>query len=370
LPVAGIRWSEGELMPRPISATLHLGAIENNLQVVRRYAQGAKVWSVVKANAYGHGIKRVWRSMAQTDGFAMLDLAEAVLLREAGWRGPLLLLEGFFQPQDLALIDRYRLTTAVHSDWQLAAIADASLSAPLEVYLKVNSGMNRLGFAPERLHDVWQKAQGIANIASLTVMSHFATADGPEGVNQQMATIERAAAQIPAPRCLANSAATLWHPETHGNWVRPGIVLYGASPSGRWSDIAASGLQPAMSLRSEIIGIQQLKGGDRVGYGGRYSATGAQRIGVVACGYADGYPRHAPTGTPVWVGGVLTRTLGAVSMDMLAVDLAPCPQAELGTEVELWGRRLPVDDVATAAGTLGYELLTALAARVPVASES
>ncbi|WP_321148077.1 alanine racemase C-terminal domain-containing protein, partial [Serratia marcescens] len=144
----------------------------------------------------------------------------------------------------------------------------------------------------------------------LTLMSHFATADGPEGVTQQMATIEAAAADVPLPRCLANSAATLWHPATHGSWVRPGIILYGASPSGCWNDIASTGLQPAMTLSSEIIGIQQLKSGDRVGYGGRYSAAGAQRIGVVACGYADGYPRHAPTGTPVWVDGVLTRTLG------------------------------------------------------------
>ena len=188
-------------MPRPITATMHLGAIENNLQVVRRFAPGAKVWAVVKANAYGHGINHVWRSMAQTDGFAMLDLAEAVLLRELGWQGPILLLEGFFQPQDLALLDRYRLTTAVHSDWQLAAIADATLSAPLNVYLKVNSGMNRLGFAPERLREVWQRAQAVANIAELTLMSHFATADGPEGVTQQMATIETAATDIPLPRC-------------------------------------------------------------------------------------------------------------------------------------------------------------------------
>ncbi|MDR2287764.1 MAG: catabolic alanine racemase DadX [Serratia marcescens] len=357
-------------MPRPITATMHLGAIENNLQVVRRFAPGAKIWAVVKANAYGHGIKHVWRSMAQTDGFAMLDLAEAVLLRESGWQGPILLLEGFFQPQDLALLDRYRLTTAVHSDWQLAAIADATLNAPLNVYLKVNSGMNRLGFAPERLHEVWRRAQAVANIAELTLMSHFATADGPEGVTRQMATIEAAATDRPLPRCLANSAATLWHPSTHGSWVRPGIVLYGASPSGCWNDVAATGLQPAMTLSSEIIGIQQLKSGDRVGYGGRYSAAGAQRIGVVACGYADGYPRHAPTGTPVWVDGVLTRTLGTVSMDMLAVDLTPCPQVELGAEVELWGKRLPVDEVATAAGTLGYELLSALAARVPVATEA
>ncbi|VDZ62529.1 Alanine racemase, catabolic [Serratia odorifera] len=330
--------------------------------------QPPKIWSVVKANAYGHGIDRVWQSLANTDGFALLDLAEAVMLRDAGWQGPILLLEGFFQAQDLALIDRYRLTTAVHSDWQLAAIAEAQLSAPLAVYLKINSGMNRLGFAPARLPQVWQQAQQIRNIAAITLMSHFATADGPQGVTQQMATIDAAAAALPLPRCLANSAATLWHPATHGSWVRPGIVLYGASPSGQWRDIAETGLQPTMSLRSEIIALQTLQPGDRVGYGWRYAASAVQRIGIVACGYADGYPRHAPSGTPVWVDGVLTRTVGTVSMDMLAVDLTSCPQASIGTPVELWGRHLPVDEVAAAAGTLGYELLTALAQRVPVVS--
>ncbi|HEJ9093913.1 catabolic alanine racemase DadX [Serratia odorifera] len=355
-------------MPRPISATLHLAAFDNNLQVIRRFAPTAKIWSVVKANAYGHGIDRVWQSLANTDGFALLDLAEAVMLRDAGWQGPILLLEGFFQAQDLALIDRYRLTTAVHSDWQLAAIAEAQLSAPLAVYLKINSGMNRLGFAPARLPQVWQQAQQIRNIAAITLMSHFATADGPQGVTQQMATIDAAAAALPLPRCLANSAATLWHPATHGSWVRPGIVLYGASPSGQWRDIAETGLQPTMSLRSEIIALQTLQPGDRVGYGWRYAASAVQRIGIVACGYADGYPRHAPSGTPVWVDGVLTRTVGTVSMDMLAVDLTSCPQASIGTPVELWGRHLPVDEVAAAAGTLGYELLTALAQRVPVVS--
>ncbi|HHB1424608.1 TPA: catabolic alanine racemase DadX [Serratia odorifera] len=355
-------------MPRPISATLHLAAFDNNLQVIRRFAPTAKIWSVVKANAYGHGIDRVWQSLANTDGFALLDLAEAVMLRDAGWQGPILLLEGFFQAQDLALIDRYRLTTAVHSDWQLAAIAEAQLSAPLAVYLKINSGMNRLGFAPARLPQVWQQAQQIRNIAAITLMSHFATADGPQGVTQQMATIDAAAAALPLPRCLANSAATLWHPATHGSWVRPGIVLYGASPSGQWRDIAETGLQPTMSLRSEIIALQTLQPGDRVGYGWRYAASAVQRIGIVACGYADGYPRHAPSGTPVWVDGVLTHTVGTVSMDMLAVDLTSCPQASIGTPVELWGRHLPVDEVAAAAGTLGYELLTALAQRVPVVS--
>ncbi|TQI80770.1 alanine racemase [Serratia fonticola] len=357
-------------MPRPIRATLHLDAFANNLQVVRRYAPSSSVWSVVKANAYGHGLKHVWRSLAEnTDGFALLDLAEAVLLREAGWQGPILLLEGFFQPADLALLDHYRLTTAVNSEWQLQAIAQARLQAPLDVYLKLNSGMNRLGFAPERLHSVWLKARDLRNIGAMTVMSHFASADSSEGVAQQMATIERATAAIDLPRCLANSAATLWHPATQESWVRPGIILYGASPTGCWRDIADIGLQPAMTLSSEIIAIQHLQAGDRVGYGGRYAANDAQRIGVVACGYADGYPRHAPTGTPVRVAGQLTRTLGTVSMDMMMVDLTPCPQATVGSQVELWGQNLPVDDVAAAAGTLGYELLTALAARVPLSAE-
>lgn len=357
-------------MPRPITATLHLAALTNNLQVVRRFAPSSRVWAVVKANAYGHGLQHVWRSLAENcDGFALLDLGEAVLLREAGWQGPILLLEGFFQPADLLLIDRYRLTTAVNSDWQLQAIAEARLQAPLEVYLKLNSGMNRLGFAPERLHSLWLAAKELRNISSITLMSHFATADEAEGVTEQMAVIERAAAAVDLPRSLANSAATLWHPQTQGDWVRPGIILYGASPSGNWQDIADTGLQPVMTLSSQIIGLQQLQSGDRVGYGGRYTANGPQRIGVVACGYADGYPRHAPSGTPVWVDGVLTQTVGSVSMDMMMVDLTPCPQATIGTHVELWGRELPVDDVAAAAGTLGYELLTALAARVPIVIE-
>lgn len=200
-------------MPRPIRAKLHLSAFANNLQIIRRVAPSAKIWSVVKANAYGHGLVNVWRSLAQnSDGFALLDLAEAVLLRESGWQGPILLLEGFFQPQDLVLVDHYRLTTAVNSDWQLQAIAEARLRAPLDVYLKLNSGMNRLGFAPERLHNVWLRARELHNISSMTLMSHFATADSAEGVSQQMATIDRAAVSIDLPRCLANSAATLWHP--------------------------------------------------------------------------------------------------------------------------------------------------------------
>ncbi|MNV56701.1 Alanine racemase, catabolic [compost metagenome] len=181
-----------------------------------------------------------------------------------------------------------------------------------------------------------------------------------------MLRINQAAEGLDCARSLSNSAATLWHPEAHYEWVRPGIILYGASPSGQWQDIANSGLKPVMTLRSEIIGIQTLKAGDTVGYGSRYHSTGEQRIGIVAGGYADGYPRIAPTGTPVWIDGVRTGTVGTVSMDMMAIDLTPCPQAGIGSPVELWGNEVKVDDVAAAAGTVGYELLTALAPRVPV----
>lgn len=353
-------------MSRPVLASLDLQALRNNLAIVRRAAGNARIWSVVKANAYGHGLERVWNALRETDGFAMLNLEEAILLRERGWKGPILLLEGFFHADELELFDKYRLTTSVHSNWQLKALQNARLHSPIDIYLKVNSGMNRLGFAPERVHTVWQQLRGMSNVGSMTLMSHFAQAENTDGVAEPMQRIEQAAEGLDCPRSLANSAATLWHPETHFDWVRPGIVLYGASPSGQWQDIANSGLKPVMTLSSEIIGVQTLKPGDAVGYGSRYRATQEQRIGIVACGYADGYPRIAANGTPVLVDGIRTGTVGAISMDMLAVDLTPCPQAGIGTPVELWGKEIKIDEVAASAGTVGYELMCAVAPRVPV----
>ena len=246
-------------MSRPILAQLDLQALKDNLQIVRRAAPGSRVWSVVKANAYGHGIDRIWSALGATDGFALLNLEEAILLRERGWKGPILLLEGFFHAQDLPLLDKYRLTTSVHSNWQIKAIQDAKLHAPLDIYLKVNSGMNRLGFQPERVHTVWQQLRALKNVGEMTLMAHFADAEKPDGIADAMVRIEQAAEGLDCPRSLSNSAATLWHPEAHYNWVRPGIVLYGASPSGQWQDIANSGLKPVMTLRSEIIGVQTLK---------------------------------------------------------------------------------------------------------------
>ena len=352
-------------MSRPIIATVNQQALEHNLAIIRNKAPDSKIWTVVKANAYGHGIARCYEALRGADGFALLNYEEAILLRELGWQKPILLLEGFFKPEDLALLDSYRLTTSVHSEWQIDALANARLSAPLNIYVKINSGMNRLGFRPEQLKDVWSRLAALPNVGEMTLMTHFARGEDADGVTEPVALLDAAAEGMVIPRSFANSAATLWHPQTHHQWVRPGIILYGASPSGRWQDIADTGLQPVMQLQSEIIGIQQLQQGAGVGYGYRYHAGSEQRIGVVACGYADGYPRHAPSGTPVAVDGILTRTVGRVSMDMIMVDLTPCPEAKIGSSVELWGDNVRIDDVAAACDTVGYELMCAVAPRVP-----
>jgi alanine racemase len=356
-------------MPRPLSATIHTAALANNLAVVRRRAPKSKIWAVVKANAYGHGLSRAFPGLRATDGFGLLDLEEAAKLRELGWAGPILLLEGFFRPTDIDVIDRYSLTTVVHCDEQLRMLEMARLSKPVNIQLKMNSGMNRLGYTPERFRAAWERARAVQGVGQITLMTHFSDADGPRGVEHQLGAFERGAEGIAGARSLANSAATLWHPASHFDWVRPGIILYGASPSGKTADIDDTGLRPAMTLASELIAVQTVSAGQTIGYGSIFASTGPMRIGVVACGYADGYPRIAPDGTPVIVDGVRTRIVGRVSMDMLTVDLTPVPGAGIGTRVELWGPNLPIDDVAERCGTIGYELMCAVAPRVPVRAE-
>jgi alanine racemase len=356
-------------MPRPISATVHTAALTNNLAVVRRCAPRSKIWAIVKANAYGHGLARAFPGLRGTDGFGLLDLDEAVRLRELGWAGPILLLEGCFRAADLELVDRYSLTTTVHCDDQLKMLEAARLNKPVNIQLKMNSGMNRLGYTPARFKGAWERARACAGIGQITLMTHFSDADGERGVAYQMEAFERGAAGIAGARSLANSAAILSHPHTHCDWVRPGIMLYGAAPSGEPQTLAGTGLQASMTFATEIIGTQSLPAGDTVGYGSTFSAEAAMRIGVIACGYADGYPRHAPSGTPVLVDGVRTRIVGRVSMDMITVDLTPCPAAGIGTAVELWGVDLPIDAVAQACGTVGYELMCAVAPRVPMRAD-
>ncbi|HET9042530.1 MAG TPA: alanine racemase, partial [Burkholderiales bacterium] len=281
-----------------------------------------------------------------------------------GVRKPILLLEGFFVPADLAPIARHALSVVVHSHEQMAMLESVRPTPPLAVFLKVNTGMNRLGIPVDQIRGALTRLAATGSVADITLMTHFADADGPEGVTAQLARFEAATRGLAVPRSLANSAALLRHPQTRADWVRPGIMLYGCSPFADES-AQALGLKPVMTLTSELIAVRHLAAGERVGYGGTFTADRAMRIGVVACGYADGYPRHAPTGTPILVAGRRTRTLGRVSMDMLAVDLEGIPEAGIGTPVTLWGDGLSCDEVAAAAGTVSYELLCALAARVP-----
>jgi alanine racemase len=362
-------------MPRPIHATIHTASLRHNLDRMRRAAPDARAWAVVKANAYGHGIERVFEGLRAADGFALLDLAEAERVRGLGWRGPVLLLEGVFDPRDLELCSRLGLWHTVHCDEQIDMLAAHKTQVPHRVFLKMNSGMNRLGFAPQRYRAAWTRLNALPQVEEISLMTHFSDADGERGIAHQVEVFEGAAQDLPGERSLCNSAAVLRYgrdPRVRADWIRPGIALYGSAPDHPAGSAAQWGLLPAMTLASKLIAIQDLPAGATVGYGSRFVAQAAMRIGIVACGYADGYPRHCDTGTPVLVQGVRTRTLGRVSMDMLAVDLAPVPAPAVGAEVVLWGRSvhgavLPIDEVAGWAGTVGYELMCALAPRVAAA---
>ncbi len=375
-------------MPRPIEALIHTEALAHNLARARAQAPNARVWAVVKANAYGHGIERAFEGLRAADGFALLDLAEAerlraldwrgpiLLLEGVDWRGPILLLEGVFEPRDLELCSRLKLWHAVHCDQQIDWLAMHKTHEPHRVFLKLNSGMNRLGFTPAAFRAAYARLEALPQVDEIGLMTHFSDADamrqGIDGIAHQLAAFETATEGLAGERTIANSAATLRHAaRTAQDWVRAGIMVYGGVPDFPEHDAAHWGLRPAMTLRSRIIGVQQMQPGETVGYGSAFTAEQPTRVGIVACGYADGYPRHAPTGTPVLVDGARTRTLGRVSMDMLAVDLSALPASGFGSEVTLWGEgphgaRLPIDEVAQAAGTIGYELMCAVAPRVPV----
>ena len=370
-------------MPRPIEAVIHTEALAHNLRRARAHAPDARVWAVVKANAYGHGIERAFVGLQGTDGFALLDLDEAQRVRALGWRGPILLLEGCFEPRDLEVCSRLNLWHTVHREAQIDWLAAHKTQAPHHVFLKMNSGMNRLGFTPAAYRSAWLRLSGLTQVEGITLMTHFSDADAdvagaPSGIARQFAIFEATTRDLPGERSLCNSAATLRHAlhntALRGDWVRPGIALYGSAPDFPARRIADWGLQPTMTLRSELIATQDLQPGDTVGYGSRYTAARPMHIGVVACGYADGYPRSAPNGTPVLVDGVRCEMVGRVSMDMVTVDLTPVPTAHITSEVTLWGcgpggALLPIDEVAHAAGTVGYELMCALALRVPTSMQ-
>ena len=364
-------------MPRPIQATIHSDALRHNLARMRAAAPDAKVWGVVKANAYGHGVERVFDGLRGANGFALLDLQEAERVRALGWRGPILLLEGVFEPRDLELCSRLNLWHTVHCDEQIDMLAMHKTHQPHRVFLKMNSGMNRLGFAPHRYRSAWTRLDALPQVDEISLKWVISDADGAKGIAQQVRVFDEITRDLPGERTLSNSAASLRfgaNAAVRADWIRPGIAVYGSAPDYPDHNIAYWDLQPAMTLATRIIAVQELAPGDTVGYGSSFAADAPLRIGVVACGYADGYPRHCSTGTPVLVDGVRTRMVGRVSMDMITVDLTPVPEAGFGAAVTLWGRAgngavLAIDEVARAGGTVGYELMCGLALRVPVIVE-
>jgi len=357
-------------MSRPIQAHIDLSALEHNLSVVRRHAPRARVMAVIKADAYGHGLLRAAEALSRADGFAMLELDAAIRLREAGYRQTVLLLEGFFSMEELAWIEQYHLSTVIHNREQLAMLSAYRPHGRigLNIFLKINTGMNRLGFTLEQVPAALEALRAIHAVGEITLMTHFARADecgGKEAITGQLQRFKAFAQGRHMSCSLANSAAILRYPETHADWVRPGIMLYGGSPLVDRT-AAELDLHPAMTVSSKIIAVQNLKSGEGIGYGHAFVADQPMRVGIVAGGYADGYPRHAPTGTPVLVGGRRTRIVGRISMDMLHVDLSGMNHVDVGDSVTLWGKGMPVDEVAQAAGTVSYELLCALAPRMPI----
>ncbi len=357
---------------RPIVATISKSALQHNLAVVKQHAPHSKIMAVVKANGYGHGLLNVAHSLSAADGFAVLGVCEAIILREAGFTQTILLLEGVFCADELKVVAEFNIDVVVHSRLQLAMLLSAELAKPVHVHLKMNSGMNRLGFSPDQYVAAFSQLKTSSNVADITLMTHFATADKDPGIEAPLALFQQTIKGLEQPISLANSATILRYPGLKADWVRPGIMLYGASTvSGM--PASAFDLKPVMQLTSEIIAVQTIQAGESIGYGNRFTANQIKRIGVVACGYADGYPRHAGLlgsehlhGAPIVVSGKMTRTLGRVSMDMLFCDITDISEAEIGSQVELWGKQVPVDTVAEAADTVGYELLCAVSSRVHV----
>lgn len=354
------------MRPRVI-ATIKCSALRHNLMIARKHAPNSKVLAVVKANGYGHGIVEVSKALAGADGFGVACLDEAIALREAGIQQPILLLEGPFSADELGMIADYNLSVVVHHAQQIAWLeAWRADGRCISVWAKLDTGMHRLGFSPENLSEVMIRLKQCASVKDeIALLSHLANADQPEHPlnQQQWALFSSSCIDYSGPKSIANSAALLSMPTTQGDWVRPGIMLYGCAP---FVSDEASGwdLKPAMTLTASLFSIKQLKAGDAIGYGSSWQCPDDRVIGVVSVGYGDGYPRHAPSGTPVLINGCECPLVGRVSMDMICVDLTHCPTARCGDEVVLWGEGLPIEQVAAAAGTISYELLCGVTARV------
>lgn len=353
-------------MSRPARAAVDLDALEHNLRRVREAAPASRVMAVIKADAYGHGLLAAAEALREADGFAVAAIDEAVRLREAGFIHPVTLLSGHHAASDLPRAAELKLAAALHAPEQLAQLEATRLDVRLDVWVKVDTGMHRLGFDPEQVPQVVRRLRSLAHVGTIGLMSHLANADdtGDTATLRQIERFRGCAADHDGPLSLANSAGVLAWRQSHFDWVRPGIMLYGISPlvsrTGPDLDLA-----PAMTLHSKLVAVKRAKRGDPVGYGGTWRCPADMLLGVVACGYGDGYPRHAPSGTPVLVRDHPARLAGRVSMDLMSLDLREVPDPRVGDPVLLWGRELPAEHVADAAGTIAYELVCGVTARVP-----
>lgn len=352
---------------RALKAIFNTSAFTQNLKIVRDLAPESKIMAVLKANAYGHGLIDAARALSSAEGFSVLSLSEAIDLREHGFDQYILLLEGFFSAYEVKVCSQMHISAVIHDNRQIDFINQTKPKNPINIHLKVNTGMNRLGFSVNGLEKLLVSLEANPYIGNIILMTHFANADGPIGINEQLILFNNIT-NLNYERSVANSAAIMRYPETHMEWVRPGIMLYGASP---FEDQNSNDIQlnPVMTLRSKIIAIQTLQKGESVGYGSTFIAPKKTRVGIVACGYADGYPRHAPSGTPVMIDKKLSHTLGRVSMDMLYVNISDIPSADIDSDVELWGENVMVDDVARESRTVGYELLCAISSSIRVPME-
>ncbi|MCE9687057.1 alanine racemase [Shewanella sp. AS16] len=350
-------------------AEISSSALQTNLARLRQIAPASRVMAVVKANGYGHGLLNVAQCLNKNaDGFGLARLEEALELREGGVSAKLLLLEGVFRGADLPLLVAHDIETVVHHESQLQMLEQALLAKPVSVWLKIDSGMHRLGFAPEQFSEVYARLMACPQVAKpIHLMTHFACSDEPDNdfTARQVQLFNSLTQGLPGERTLANSAGALYWPESQGDWIRTGIALYGVSPV--TGDCGANhGLVPAMQLVSSLIAVREHGAGQPVGYGCHWTAKQDTRLGVVAIGYGDGYPRNAPPGTPVWVNGRRVPIVGRVSMDMLTVDLGKEATDKVGDDAVLWGPQLPVEEVAEYIGTIAYELVTKLTPRVAV----
>lgn len=341
-------------------------ALSNNLSVVKTYAPHSKILAMVKANAYGHGLGIVAEQLTeQVDGFGVACIEEALRLRDQGIVNPIFLMEGFFHHQELPLVERHNLTLVIHNHQQVEHLASYNFKSPVEVWVKLDTGMNRLGFDAHQAPILLEKINKIKTLQLSGVMTHFGDAfqTHKDTTLMQLKRFEEVVNAYSMAKSLANSAAIVAWPNTHYDWVRPGIMLYGISPI---DGVPASklGLKPVMSFYSEVISTKPCAKGEKVGYGGTWQASSDTQLAVIACGYGDGYPRHAKNGTPVLIQGIEAPLVGRVSMDMLCVDVGHIPDVCIGDEVELWGPNLPIERIAEASDTIGYELVCQITDRV------